>query len=269
MELDSRQGKEMRRGRREQMRRGRLAARLHFPRLLNARDLGGCRIRGGSLTRERSILRTDDLWQLTPEGVRALLDYGVRSVIDLRWPRELERRPSVFQRGAHGVRYTHVSLLDGSEEAWNAKSHGVSKEKWNCVVLDRAGVEMARVLRAVADAPQGVVVFHCAAGKDRTGVIAAMLLAAVDVEPDEIAEDYSVSTDYIRETYLATHPPEAREAVLEDVRCPPEQIYNMLEHLERRYGGTMGYLRTIGLGGAEIRRIMDRLLPETIGPATA
>jgi hypothetical protein len=63
----------------------RLAARLHFPCLLNARDLGGCTIRGGALTRARSILRTDDPWRLTPPGMRALLDYGVRSVIDLRW----------------------------------------------------------------------------------------------------------------------------------------------------------------------------------------
>lgn len=239
----------------------RLAARLRFPKLLNARDLGGYTIRGGTRTRARSILRTDDLWRLTAGGAQALVDYGVRSVIDLRWPRERQIRPSVFQHGAHGVRYTHVSLLDGSEEAWNAKSPGVPKEKWNCAVLDHAGDEMARVLSAVAGAPRGVVLFHCAAGKDRTGIIAAMLLAAVDVEPDEIAEDYSISTDYIRDIYLASHPPEAREAVMEDVRCPPEQIYNMLAHLERRYGGTMRYLRHIGLDSADIEQIRSRLLP--------
>ena len=244
----------------------RLAARLHFPKLLNARDLGGYAIRGGARTRERSILRTDDLWKLTSGGARALVDYGVRSVIDLRWPRELETRPSVFQSGAHGVRYTHVSLLDGSEEAWNAKCPGVPKEKWNCVVLDHARVEMARVLTAVAEAPQGVVLFHCAAGKDRTGIIAAMLLAAADVEPDEIAEDYSISTDYIRDTYLAISPPEAREAILEEVRCPPEQIHNMLAHLKNRYGGTMSYLRLIGLGNADIERIRSRLLPASAAP---
>ena len=90
----------------------RLEAQLHFPLLLNARDLGGCTIRGGSQTRARSILRTDDLWRLTPDGAQALLDYGVRSVIDLRWPHELQFKPSVFQRGFHAVRYTNVSLLD-------------------------------------------------------------------------------------------------------------------------------------------------------------
>jgi protein-tyrosine phosphatase len=109
-----------------------------------------------------------------------------------------------------------------------------------------------------------VVLFHCAAGKDRTGIIAAMLLAAADVEPDEIAEDYSISTDYIRDTYLAVSPPEAREAILEEVRCPPEQIYNMLAHLKNRYGGTMSYLRRIGLEKTEIDRIRNRLLPHSV-----
>jgi len=240
----------------------RLASRLHFPKLLNARDLGGYAIRGGAHTRMRSVLRTDDLWRLTPEGARALLDYGVCSVIDLRWPLERKSRPSVFERGEHGVHYTHLSLLDGSEAAWIARTPDVPKERWNCVVLDHAKVEMAQVLNAVADAPPGVVLFHCAAGKDRTGIVAAMVLAVANVEPHEIADDYSISTDYIRDAFLAARRPEDREAVLEDVRCPPEQIYNMLAHLEDRYGGTVGYLRHIGLDQGTIDRLRRRLVPE-------
>jgi protein-tyrosine phosphatase len=137
----------------------------------------------------------------------------------------------------------------------------VPKEKWNCAVLDHSPRELAQVLHAVTDAPRGVVLFHCAAGKDRTGAVAALLLAAADVEPEEIAGDYAVSTDYIRDEYLSAHPPEAREAILEDVRCPPQQIYNMLDHLDRRYGGTRNYRRTIGLPDDEIEKVRNRLLP--------
>ncbi len=236
-------------------------ARLSFPALLNARDLGGYRTRDGARTRTRSLLRTDDLWKLTPEGARALLEYGVTTVIDLRWPEELEERPTVFQRENRRVHYAHVSLLDGSEAAWIAKSPGVPKEKWNCVVLDHCGTEIADVMRAVAAAPQGVVLFHCAAGKDRTGVIAALLLAVADVVPSEIAYDYAVSTEYIRDAYLAAHPPASWDAVLEDVRCPPEQIHNMLAHLDRRYGGTAAYLLRIGLSSTDTERIRNRLRP--------
>jgi protein-tyrosine phosphatase len=247
------------------LRNARLAARLDFPRLLNARELGGCAVRGGGRTRMRSIVRTDDLWRLTPESVRALVDYGVRSVIDLRWPRELERRPSVFQGGVHGVRYTNVSILDGSEQAWSARTPDVTKEWWSCAVLDHSGPDVARVLRAVADAPQGAVLLHCAAGKDRTGAMAALLLAAADVEPAEIAEDYAISTEYIRDAYLAAHPPQDRDAVLEDVRCPPEQVYNMLDHLQERYGGVRGYMESVGLDAEEIGRVVGRLAPGGAG----
>ncbi len=76
-----------------------------------------------------------------------------------------------------------------------------------------------------------------------------------------------MSTDYIRDAYLAAYPPEAHEAVLEDVRCPPEQVYNMLDHLDRRYGGIIGYLHTIGLEDSEIEKIRIRLLPGLKAPA--
>jgi protein-tyrosine phosphatase len=247
------------------LRRARLAARLDFPRLLNARELGGCAVRSGGSTRMRSVLRTDDLWRLTPEGVKALVDYGVRSIIDLLWPRELERRPSVFQRGVPGVRYTNVSILDGSEQAWIARTPLVSKEWWSVAVLDHSAPDVARVLRAVADAPAGAVVLHCAAGKDRTGAMAALLLAAADAEPPEIAEDYSISTEYIRDAYLAAHPREEWDSVLEDVRCPPEQVYNMLDHLQKQYGGVRGYMKSLGLDAEEIRRVCERLAPGGAG----
>jgi protein-tyrosine phosphatase len=234
--------------------------RLNFPRLLNARDLGGLRTRKGEWTREKALLRTDDLYSLTREGARALLAYGVTTVIDLRWPEELERRPTPFRAKDGKVHYTHISLLDGSEKAWGSKAPGVPKERWNCVVLDYSRREIVEVLRGVADAPPGVVLFHCAAGKDRTGVIAAMLLAAADVELSEIAADYAISTEYIRDAYLARHPRESWGAVLEDVRCPPEQILNMIAHLDSHYGGTLAYLRESGLTSGEIARIRSRLL---------
>ena len=233
--------------------------KLSFPRLLNARDLGGYRTRDGARTQEKSLLRTDDLFKLTPEGIRSLMAYGVTTVIDLRWPAELDARPSPFRGAAGKVRYSHISLLDGSEEEWTSKAPGVPKERWNCAVLDHSKMEIADVLRTVADAPPGVVLFHCVAGKDRTGVIAAMLLAAADVEPSDIAADYAVSTEFIRDAYFAASPPEAWDAVREEIRCPPEQVHNMMAHLDQRYGGAQGYLRGIGLGAGEISRIRSRL----------
>jgi protein-tyrosine phosphatase len=239
--------------------------RLLFPDLLNARDLGGCPTRDGQHTRWRSLLRADDLHQLRPDGVEALLAYGVRTVIDLRWPVEAELHPSVFQQQSDGLQYVHLSLLGESEAAWHERRPKAPREWWNTVVLDRAQPEVAAILRTIAQASEGGVLFHCMAGKDRTGVIAALLLALADVEPAAIADDYVVSTENLREATLAAHPEAERDAVLDSIRCPPEQVHNMLAHLDRRYGGPAGYLDAIGLSQPEARRIRARLRTEVEG----
>lgn len=236
--------------------------RLSFPDLLNARDLGGCPTRDGQRTRWQSLLRADDLHQLTSDGVQAVLAYGVRTVIDLRWPAEAELHPSVFQHTANGLQYFHLSLLGESEAAWHERRPKAPREWWNSVVLDWAQPEIAAILRTIAQASRGGVLFHCLAGKDRMGVIAALLLALADVEPAAIVDDYVVSTENLREAILAAHPEAERDAVLESLRCPPEQVHNMLAHLDRRYGGPSGYLDAIGLSQPEVRRIRARLRSE-------
>ncbi len=231
---------------------------LTFPNLLNVRDLGGCLTRTGELTRWRSLLRADDLEQLAPAGVKALLAYGVRTVIDLRWPAEAEAHPSVFQVDPGDVQYIHISLLGASEAEWRSFRPRVSKEKWNCILLDYAQPGIRQVMEAIAQAPTEGLLFHCLAGKDRTGLIAALLLALAEVELREIVDDYTVSTENLREAYFVTNAAD-REAALEGLKCPPEQIYNMVAYLTDHYGGASGYLREIGLSEDEIRRVRERL----------
>lgn len=233
---------------------------LTFPNLLNARDLGGWRTRTGQLTRWRSLLRTDDLYRLAPAGVQALLDYGVTTVIDLRWPADAHTHPNPFHATPGLVNHQQISLLGSSVEAWRATHPRSAKELFNCTTLDYAQTEVRAALQAIAVAPPGVVLFHCVSGKDRTGVIAALLLALVGVEPDAISADYGLTTENLREPYLAAYPDYQAET-LERVRCPPEQITNMLAHLDGRYGGVVGYLDTIGLQADEVEQLTARLLP--------
>jgi len=232
---------------------------LHFPNLLNVRDLGVYATRNGRPLRARSLLRADDLHRLTPAGVEALLDYGVRTVIDLRWPQDAVTHPNHFLATPGLVNHHHISLLKTSIDEWRNQRDPGPKELFNCRVLDFAGAETATVLRTIVNAPEGPVLFHCVSGKDRTGFIAALLLILAEVDADIIAQDYSLSTEKLREAYLAKHP-DLREAVLERVRCPPEQIHNMIAHLAEHYGGIEGYLQRIGLTDGEIDGLKARLL---------
>lgn len=232
---------------------------LEFPRLLNIRDLGRYRTRAGRQLRPRSLLRSDDLYRLTPAGAEALLNYGVRTVLDLRFPSDIEQRPNAFHQSPGRVNHVHVSLMGTSMEDWQARRPPGPKERFNCHLLDLSQAENAAALRTIATASEGTILFHCVSGKDRTGFIAAMLLALVDVDVEVIAQDYALSTEKLREAYLAKYP-DMREAVLERVRCPPEQIHNMMAHLAAHYEGVEGYLHRIGLTDGEIDGLKARLL---------
>ena len=171
---------------------------LSVPGLFNARDLGGYPTIDGRLTRRSSLVRADDLAQLKAEGLKALEAHGIRTVLDLRWPEESARDPNPVPQALPHVRFVHVSLLTRTEEEWRLRSRDVAKELWKCGVLEHVRHELRRALGVIAQAPPGTLLFHCVAGKDRTGLIAALLLALADVEPQAIAYDYAVSTHNLR-----------------------------------------------------------------------
>jgi protein-tyrosine phosphatase len=231
---------------------------LQFPGLLNARELGGHPTLDGATTRWRSLLRSDDLVQLTPEGVQALAAYGVRTVVDLRWPAEVAARPHPLALGEQDVRYHQISLLAGDAMEWASLSGACTKEMWKCAVLEHMRPQLTKVLDIIANAADEPLLFHCVAGKDRTGVIAALLLALADVEPEAIAADYAASTAQLAEAYVSRYADLRREEILEALRCPEEGVHNMLAYLAQ-YGGAAGYLSAIGLSDAMIDRLRARL----------
>jgi protein-tyrosine phosphatase len=114
------------------------------------------------------------------------------------------------------------------------------------------------VLAFIAAAAPEPLLFHCVAGKDRTGLLAALLLALADVRPDAIAHDYAVSAQMLREGYLRRYPDIDATRILEALRCPEEAAYNMLTFLEAA-GGVHAYLVQIGLSPEQISRLRERL----------
>jgi len=231
---------------------------LSFPALLNARDLGGYPTVDGGQTRWRSLLRSDDLAQLTPVGVQALAEFGVQTVLDLRWAEEIALNPSPIGAQAPQIRYVHSSLLASTPAQWRELSKSCEKELWKCVVLEKVRPQLATVLKVMAAAPAGPLLFHCVAGKDRTGIIAALMLTLAEVKPAAIAADYAESTQMLGDAYLQRYKDADPQDVLENVRCPEEGVHNMLAYLERA-GGIREYLGKIGLNELEIARLRARL----------
>jgi len=231
---------------------------LAFPSLLNARDLGGYPTVDGAETRWRALLRSDDLAQLTPEGMQAFSSFGIETVIDLRWPEEVALSPTPITALQH-VRYEQISLLTPTPEEWRARRAGKSKkELWNLAMLEQVRAELKDVLVVMATASPGPLLFHCMAGKDRTGLIAALMLALADVVPAAIAHDYAASTENLREPYLKRYADADPAAVIQHVQCPEQGIHNMLAYLDE-VGGVRAYLETIGMSRAHIESLRARL----------
>ena len=233
----------------------------------NLRDVGGYPAGPGRRTRWRTLFRADCLDRLAVDAQLQVLDLGVRQVIDLRRADELESRPNVFLESPR-VRYLHVPIVD--EDPYPLVGSLVATYR---VFLDERRDRIVDVFRAVL-APDGLpAVIHCAAGKDRTGVVIALLLAAVGASPDVIAEDYGLSQQCFAMRWEAPGVAEAgSEAMVEDdapiVDCPPVYMLETLEHLDRVHGGVERYLRDGGLTPDDLARL-SALLTEQAGECRA
>ncbi|MCS6774702.1 MAG: tyrosine-protein phosphatase [Anaerolineae bacterium] len=239
-----------------------VSRRLAWNNLVNARDLGGFVTSEGKRTRARAFVRADTLSHLTEEGKQAALDYGVRTIVDLRYPGEVRERPNPLA-GHPGVHYHHVSLLEEGDRDSDMLFIS-SRAAWHIRVLEQRKPYVAEIMRLFVNAPEGGIVFHCFVGKDRTGVIAALLLDLVGVPQDAIIADYHVSEqnlETLHQQWLATFADEVQRSFMAQyTTCPPSAMAHALEYLGERYNGTWGYLRDAGLDEAELRALRERLL---------
>ena len=204
-------------------------------------------------------MRSDNISYLTQEGVQAMWDFGVTHVIDLRSESEVASFPSPFAAPDYGPEYVSRPVVDDALAPHLAQVPGMSDRY--LMMLERRQQGIANVFRSIAQV-DGPVVFHCYAGKDRTGLIAAMVLALAGVHADAIAADYAETDLHLAARYaewLAAAPPEKLEALRDELRCPPEWILGALDHLDHRWGGVEPYLLAGGVSPAEIERIQGKL----------
>ncbi len=237
--------------------------RLEWEALLNARDLGALPTASGQVTRRGAVVRSDSLTSLTPAGREALLAYGIRTVVDLRLPFELKSDPNPFaRRDHHGVAYHNVSFIDPGS---HPPTIAMTLAEDYTGMLGRFGQRVAAVITTIAGAADGGVVIHCAAGKDRTGLIVALLLSTLGVAPERIAEDYALTAESLRahdDRYLAEGPGDRaeREATLRHFQARPEVMTEVLTGIDERYGGAERYLLQAGVRSKDLDRLRARLL---------
>jgi protein-tyrosine phosphatase len=243
---------------------------LEWEGCLNVRDLGGVALEDGRETRFGSLIRSDNVRRLTDRGWRSLADHGVTRIVDLRWREELAEDPP---RDVD-VEVVHVSLLgeldpDYQDDVFEYMAADDPAGYWAAAygrILDRHPDNFVRALAAIADAGPGAVVFHCAGGKDRTGLIAALLLRLAGAPVDEIARDYALTAEARgrgADAWVDSAPDErerARRRFMQNT--PAEAMRRVVERLERKPGSVRGYLRAAGLDEERLERLRRRLRPD-------
>ncbi|NUR09654.1 MAG: tyrosine-protein phosphatase [Nocardioidaceae bacterium] len=230
--------------------------RLDWPACENVRDLGGLPAAAGRI-RDRTLVRSDSLTRLDDGGLAAMRAYGVGRVVDLRAEAETVDPPHPL---AGTDAYVNVPWVDVSLDG------GAGLVDFYLGSLGSNADRVATAVRAFADAPPGPVVVHCAVGKDRTGIVVAMLLALADVPREAIVADYVLSETMLRlEELFATLDAETRARAERFARSAPETIEAFLDRLDAAHGGAEAYLRAAGLTDAELARVRDRLVEPVAG----
>lgn len=242
--------------------------RLHWDACYNAREVGGYPTQDGGEIAWQRLVRTDNLSRLSTAGQAALVAYGVRTIIDLRDPSELAMEPHAFIKSPGGddaLVYYNLPLINFKDEVWLREiSPTTATPVYYCLTLDIFKPQVRAIMQAIAANSSGSVLIHCHAGKDRTGLIVALLLALAGVDDAIIAADYALSNHYLQPWYQQlmaqhAHDAERQKQMTEDFKTLPEFMLTVLAHVDQHYGGVREYLQATGLTTQEIAQIQQRL----------
>jgi protein-tyrosine phosphatase len=230
--------------------------RIELAGVLNFRDVGGYPVAGGGSVRWRTLFRSDALHGLDPAGLAAVTDLRLRTVVDLRTQLELDHAPSPVSGRA-----THISMLTGDFQGVPFELGALYR-----YFVDECGGQIVAAIAGLCADDALPALVHCSAGKDRTGVVIALILAVLGVPDELIAADYALSGLYLDPDQtpaigqLSASTGLGEELTRALLSSPPELILEVLERVRAVTGSVDGYLRAHGLAGSGLARLRAALI---------
>lgn len=233
---------------------------IEFEGCANFRDLGGHITATGEPLQYGRLYRSDTLESLTDDDHRRFASLGIATVIDLRACAEVERRGRL-DLARQSVRYVHLPLVDvvGDPALWDPAE--VARPEYPVLgylqILADGADRLAAVLRTLAEPRALPAVFHCIAGKDRTGLVAAVILRVLGVPQSEVAAEYALSE---RRTRHSSASAQLRQRYPHVFGAPPETIIGLLSGLEELHGSIADYVSSLGVGLDVVERLRRALV---------
>lgn len=227
----------------------------------NVRDLGGYPAADGHKTASGVFLRADDMGGLSEKDVQTLCGRGVTLSIDLRSPREVSLRPSMLHR-IEGLSYENIVMFDAIHSMGFPGGVPSRMGELYVALLDTCQEKYQHIFHLFLE-NKGVSLFHCTAGKDRTGLVAMLLLDLAGVPEDAVVADYAVSELFLKPVIAQ----QRRRAKQQGEKLPKfafrsqhTEIEMALEHLKKKYGGARAYLAQCGVSDQELDTLLERFL---------
>jgi len=237
----------------------------------NFRDMGGYEMGDGRMIGWGRLFRADGLYRLTDSDLELLDAIGIRTVVDLRSAGEVEQY-GTFPFEKYPVAFHALPIIDATwrdadlPEFEESEQGEIDFLTWAYRdMLDVAADRFAQAIHQLALPAAAPAVFHCAAGKDRTGVLAALVLGGLGVDRDVIVADYGLTRAGMERmrTWVRTHHPEMAERMNKTpsfmLAAHPEAIANVYDGLVAEHGTIRNYLATIGVGDAILDALADTL----------
>ena len=216
----------------------------------NTRDLGGYRTKAGTFTREGVILRSDVQNYPSERDYDYLKTHGITTIIDMRGQKDVERKPSGFAE-KEDFTYFNFQIDEGSGVPESMEA--VSQSYLNIA----SAKAMPHVFQCIANAKSGVM-FNCTAGKDRTGVVSAILLLHAGVCDKDIVDNYVLTKEYGKERLALIH--ENFPEIDMNIVTPCEMFMEEFLRLFReKYGDTESYFKSLELSDEEIQSLSEKL----------
>jgi protein-tyrosine phosphatase len=243
---------------------------LNFASVTNFRDLGGYKARGGRTVAWRRVYRSGEFSKMTRSDYDRLTgEIGLASVLDLRSTFERERQGMGLLSTA-GIRHHPVPFIaDGGDQNGDVRRYRDFSSMGEFYVYlvgkPEFGRRVIEALEVIAAPENHPLVFHCAIGKDRTGILAAVLLSALGVADKDIIEDYTLSAPYMVELI-------SRKNIWLEIaiavkvlpgyfwEAAPESMVMLLTEIRKEHGSAAGYLKAHGADSSLVKRLENALL---------
>ena len=235
------------------------ANRIKLEGAYNVREVGGYYTQDGRYTRPGTLYRADSLHALTLTDKKTIAELGIRTIIDLRHPRETIKFPNILAQSEF-INYLNIPFYHGWRDLFPKDQPPRTLAELYIAILDHCHESIWKVLTAVANPDNYPLMVHCQVGKDRTGMLIALLLWAANVPEEVIVADYALSNSYLRP--VLNH---FRQQAINSgfnagyydnvLKSPPQAMQATLHHLHVKYGSIDNYLRIVGLNDIQLQTL--------------